>query len=68
MNYTKNHHLPQREKMDRIMMDDFNAMCADMEAGLDKTARNAAADTAAARSESQSNRRKRRTLSPGIVR
>ena len=52
MNYTKNHHLPQWEKMDRIMMDDFNAMCADMEAGLDKTARNAAADTAAARSES----------------
>ena len=52
MNYTKNHHLPQWEKTDRIMMEDFNAMCADMEAGLDKTARNAAADTAAARSES----------------
>ena len=52
MNYTKNHHLPQWEKTDRIMMEDFNAMCADMEAGLDKTARDAAADTAAARSES----------------
>ena len=52
MNYTKNHHLPQWEKTDRIMMEDFNQMCADMEAGLDKTAKDAAADTAAARSES----------------
>ena len=52
MNYTENYHLPQWEETDRIMRTDFNQMCADMEAGLDKTARNAAADTAAARSES----------------
>lgn len=51
MNYTKNYHLPQWVKEDRIMMSDFNQMCADMEAGLNKTARDAAADTAAAKSE-----------------
>lgn len=38
MNYTKNYHLPQWVKEDRIMMDDFNRMCADMEAGLTKNA------------------------------
>ncbi len=35
MNYTEKYHLPQWEKTDRIMMEDFNQMCADMEAGLD---------------------------------
>lgn len=34
MEYTKNYHLPQWVKSDRIMMEDFNQMCADMEAGL----------------------------------
>ena len=43
MNYTKNYHLPQWAKEDRIMMDDFNQMCADLETRL--TGRdNAAAD------------------------
>ena len=37
MDYTKNHHLPQWVKSDRIMMDDFNQMCRDIEAGLNKT-------------------------------
>ena len=36
MDYTKNHHLPQWVKSDRIMMDDFNQMCRDIEAGLNK--------------------------------
>ena len=34
MNYTPNYRLPQWEKPDRIMMDDFNRMCANIEAGL----------------------------------
>ena len=34
MNYTENYHLPQWEKEDRIMMDDFNRMCADIESGM----------------------------------
>ena len=34
MNYTPNHHLPQWVKSDRIMMDDFNQMCKDIESGL----------------------------------
>jgi len=34
MQYTKNYHLPQWVKSDRIMMDDFNRMCADLENGL----------------------------------
>ena len=51
MNYTENYHLPQWEKEDRIMMDDFNQMCRDMEAGLAKTAKDAAAETAAVNKE-----------------
>ena len=51
MNYTENYHLPQWVKEDRIMMEDFNQMCRDMEAGLDSNAQAAAkaqttADTA----------------------
>ena len=48
MNYTTNYHLPQWVESDRIMMEDFNQMCADMEAGLNTvrgvadTAQNAA--------------------------
>lgn len=34
MNYTKNYHLPQWEKADRIMMDDFNTAMAGIETGL----------------------------------
>ena len=48
MNYTEKYHLPQWEETDRIMRTDFNQMCADMEAGLDKTAKDAAAGTAPA--------------------
>ena len=50
MNYTERYHLPQWEETDRIMRTDFNQMCADMEAGLEKTARDAAEDTAAVQS------------------
>ena len=46
MNYTESYHLPQWVKDDRIMMEDFNQMCRDMEAGLKKTASDAAAETA----------------------
>lgn len=48
MNYTQNHHLPQWEKDDRIMMEDFNAMCASMESGLNQTAAEAARASSAA--------------------
>lgn len=34
MNYTEKYHLPQWVKTDRIMMEDFNQMCTDIEAGL----------------------------------
>ena len=51
MNYTEKYHLPQWVKSDRIMMDDFNQMCRDMEAGLGKTAQDAAAATEAAKQE-----------------
>ncbi len=50
MNYTENYHLPQWEETDRIMRVDFNQMCADMEAGLTKTARDAASATSNAAS------------------
>lgn len=42
MNYTKNYHLPQWVKEDRIMMADFNQMCADIESGLTETAQGSA--------------------------
>ena len=44
MNYTEKYHLPQWVESDRIMMTDFNQMCADIEAGI--TAAKAAADSA----------------------
>lgn len=34
MNYTEKYHLPQWAEDDRILMTDFNQMCADIEAGL----------------------------------
>ena len=48
MNYTTNYHLPQWVETDRIMMEDFNQMCSDMEAGLNtvREAADAAQDAA----------------------
>lgn len=46
MKYTKNHHLPQWEESDRILMSDFNKMAQDLEAALDKA--KAAVDSASA--------------------
>ena len=37
MEYTTNYHLPQWVERDRIMMEDFNQMCAEIEAGLTET-------------------------------
>ena len=37
MDYTQNYHLPQWEKADRIMMDDFNAAMAGIETGLSES-------------------------------
>lgn len=42
MQYTENYHLPQWVKSDRIMMQDFNQMCADLEAGMTENAQTAA--------------------------
>ena len=36
MKYTEKYHLPQWVKEDRIMMEDFNQMCSDIEAGLER--------------------------------
>jgi len=38
MNYTSKHHLPQWNKSDRILMDDFNAAMANIESGLNAAA------------------------------
>ncbi len=52
MNYTEKYHLPQWVKDDRIMMDDFNEMCANIESGISDakttaaTARSEAAEAA----------------------
>lgn len=35
MNYTKKHKLPQWEKSDRVLMEDFNQMCASLERDLE---------------------------------
>ena len=34
MNYTQNYHLPQWEKTDRIVMEDFNSAMASLETGV----------------------------------
>lgn len=34
MNYTTNYHLPQWAETDRIQMEDFNQMCADIDQGI----------------------------------
>lgn len=41
MEYTPNYHLPQWEKPDRIMMEDFNEMCANLETGISKAQKTA---------------------------
>ena len=43
MNYTTNYHLPQWVESDRIMMEDFNQMCEDIDGGI--AAAKAAADS-----------------------
>ena len=43
MNYTEKYHLPQWVETDRVMMRDFNQMCRDIDAGLDRNAQAAAA-------------------------
>lgn len=35
MNYTKNYHLPQWKETDRVLMNDFNQMCKDIESGIE---------------------------------
>lgn len=54
MKYTKNYHLPQWVKEDRIMMEDFNQMCADMEAGLVRNKSSADAGVAQAKAAAAS--------------
>ena len=49
MNYTTNYHLPQWAETDRIMMEDFNQMCADIDQGI-KTAQDTA-DTAESKAD-----------------
>ena len=49
MNYTKNYHLPQWVETDRIMMEDFNQMCSDIDEGI-KTAQDTA-DTAESKAD-----------------
>ena len=44
MNYTTNYHLPQWVAEDRILMEDFNQMCTDIDGGIAPA--KAAADTA----------------------
>ena len=34
MNYTENYHLPQWVETDRVQMEDFNQMCADIDQGI----------------------------------
>ena len=48
MNYTENFHLPQWASSDRILMNDFNAMCANIDAGLAANAQAAASNAKAA--------------------
>ena len=49
MNYTTNYHLPQWVETDRIMMEDFNQMCSDIDEGI-KTAQDTA-DTAESKAD-----------------
>ena len=67
MNYTKNYHLPQWDENDRVMRTDFNQMCADMENGLLKTARDAAeAVTAAAADEAKASQKAQATADKAV--
>ena len=49
MNYTTNYRLPQWVETDRIMMEDFNQMCSDIDEGI-KTAQDTA-DTAESKAD-----------------
>ena len=49
MNYTNNYNLPQWVETDRIMMEDFNQMCSDIDEGI-KTAQDTA-DTAESKAD-----------------
>ena len=56
MDYTNNYHLPQWVKSDRIMMDDFNQMCANIDSNLAATAQTAVnAQSAASAAQSAAN-------------
>ena len=67
MNYTKNYHLPQWDENDRVMRTDFNQMCADMENGLLKTARDAAeAVTAAAADAAKASQKAQATADKAV--
>lgn len=50
MDYTRNYRLPQWVKSDRIMMEDFNEMCQNIESSLTANAKAAAAAQATANS------------------
>ena len=54
MDYTNNYHLPQWVKSDRVMMDDFNQMCANIDSGLAATAQTAVNAAKSAASTAQS--------------
>lgn len=58
MNYTKEHHFPQWEKTDRVLMEDFNRMCQDMETGLNEANASAASADAAAEARALARLRK----------
>ena len=49
MNYTTNYHLPQWVAEDRILMEDFNQMCTDIDGGI--AAAKTAADTAESKAD-----------------
>ena len=49
MNYTTNYRLPQWVAEDRILMEDFNQMCTDIDGGI--AAAKAAADTAESKAD-----------------
>lgn len=54
MNYTSKHHLPQWEKTDRILMEDFNLAMANIETGLSSAGDGAASAAAKAQASADS--------------
>ena len=53
MHYTQHIQLPQWVETDRIMMEDFNQMCEDIESGLTSNAQAAAAAKPARKAETE---------------